>query len=125
MTYKAYGIPELLRCSFDIMGRAITSATFKKFSQDIENLCKIYVDKKIDFIQGIFKYEMEILEVAKSMYVDDSEKYFINENKKVKEFSKSNIYKNIIEKDYFIKNFVINMSSKFIEIYNNLISLQF
>ena len=119
-TYKAYGIPELLRCSFDIMGRAITSATFKKFSQDIENLCKTYVDKKIDYIQGIFKYEIEILEVAKSNYIDDSEKYFINEIKKQKELSNLNIYKNNTEKDYFIKNFIVNMSSKFIEIFNNL-----
>ena len=32
------------------MGRVITSATFKKFSQDIENLCKNYVDEKIKFL---------------------------------------------------------------------------
>ena len=44
--YKARGIPELLRTSFDLMGRAITSATFKKFSQEIEKLCKVYVEKK-------------------------------------------------------------------------------
>ena len=41
--YKARGIPELLRLSFDIMSRALTSATFKKLTQDIENLCKFYV----------------------------------------------------------------------------------
>ena len=42
--YKARGINELLRLSFDIMSRALTSATFKKLTQDIENLCKFYVD---------------------------------------------------------------------------------
>ena len=54
------------------MGRAIT-ATFKKFSEDIEQLCKDYVDKKINFIQQISKDEMEIIDIAKYMYVDDSE----------------------------------------------------
>ena len=84
MIFKAYGIPELLKCSFDIMGRSITSATFKKFSEDIENMCKKYVDVKIDFIQKIFKDENEILEIAKDKYIDDSDKYFINEEKNIK-----------------------------------------
>ncbi len=35
---------ELLRLSFDIMSRALISATFKKLTQDIKNLCKFYVD---------------------------------------------------------------------------------
>ena len=38
ITYKSRGIPELLRSSFDVMGRAITSATYKKFLDDIEHL---------------------------------------------------------------------------------------
>ncbi len=32
------------------MGRAITSATCKKFSEEIENLCKNFVDKKIKIL---------------------------------------------------------------------------
>ena len=43
---RARGIPDLLRSSLESIGRAITSATFKKFSEDIENLCKEYVEKK-------------------------------------------------------------------------------
>lgn len=37
-TYKAYGIPELLRLSFDIMGRSISSATCKNIIESIEKL---------------------------------------------------------------------------------------
>ena len=120
MIFKAYGIPELLKCSFDIMGRSITSATFKKFSEDIENMCKKYVDVKIDFIQKIFKDENEILEIAKDKYIDDSDKYFINEEKKYKNLGKNNIYNKITQQNYFINNFIKIMSSKFIDIYNNL-----
>lgn len=120
IVYKTRGIPELLRCSFDVMGRAITSATFKKFSEDIEQLCKDYVDKKINFIQQISKDEMEIIDIAKYMYVDDSEKYFNNENKTQKNLSSSNIYKNITEKEYFTNNFIQIVASKFLLIFNNL-----
>ena len=120
MIFKAYGIPELLKCSFDIMGRSITSATFKKFSEDIENMCKKYVDVKIDFIEKIFKDENEILEIAKDKYIDDSDKYFINEEKKYKNLGKNNIYNKITQQNYFINNFIKIMSSKFIDIYNNL-----
>ena len=39
---KARGIKELLQCSFDKMGNAITSATAKKFSEEIvKNMLKI------------------------------------------------------------------------------------
>ena len=38
--FKARGIPELLRLSVELKGRAITSATCKKFSEEIENLYK-------------------------------------------------------------------------------------
>jgi predicted GTPase len=65
ITYKARGIPELLRSSFDIMGRSITSATFKKFSQDIEDLCKNFVDIKIDYLKSKSKDEMEVLDIRK------------------------------------------------------------
>ncbi len=121
--FKAKGIPELFKCSFDSMGRAITSATFKKFSQDIENLCKKFVDIKIDFIHKIFINEMEIIEVAKNNFTDGSEKYFKNENKINQTLSKINIYNKITEKNYFINNFIQIMSSKFIDIYNNLNNL--
>ena len=102
------------------MGRAITSATFKKFTEDIEQLCKNYVDNKINFIKEISKYEMEILEIAKQMYVDDSEKYFNNENKVQKNLSNLNIYNNIKEKEYFSNNFIKIVSSKFLDIFNHL-----
>ena len=72
------------------MGRAITSATCKKFSEEIENLCKNFVDKKINFIKEQFKYEMEILEQSKSMFVEDMDDYFDNQDeKKIKELYKS------------------------------------
>lgn len=32
--FKAKGIPELLKCAFEMTGRAITSATFKKFTEE-------------------------------------------------------------------------------------------
>jgi len=117
--FKSKGIPELLRCSFDIMGKAISSATFKKFSQDIEELCKKYVDDKIDFIQKIFIYEIEILKVASSMFVDEYEEYFKDNQKNIKQLSKSNIY-NKVANNYFVNNFNQIMTYKFIEIYNNL-----
>ena len=118
--YKAYGIPELLKLSFDITGRAITSATFKKFSQDIENLCKRYVDEKINFIQTIFKDENEILEIAKDRYVDGSDKYYKDLDKKYKSLQNGNIYNKIKEKNFFINNFIKISSNKFLNIYNNL-----
>ena len=57
--FKARGIPELLKLSVELMGRAITSATCKKFSEEIENLCKNFVDKKINFIQEHFKHKFK------------------------------------------------------------------
>ena len=69
----------MLRLSVEQMGRAITSATCKKLSEEIENLCKNFIDKKINFIQEQFKYEMEILELAKSYYVEDLDDIFENQ----------------------------------------------
>ena len=66
------------------MGRAITSATFKKFSEDIENLCKNFVDLKIAYLKKKSKDEMEVLEISKDYYIDDSEKYFLKEEKQKK-----------------------------------------
>ena len=120
ITYKARGIPELLRSSFDIMGRAITSATFKKFSQDIENLCKNFVDIKIDYLKSKSKDEMEVLDIAKDYYMDDSEKYFKKEEKPQRTLSNLNFYSKMTEKSFFYNNFVQSMSCKFLDIYNNL-----
>ena len=120
---KAEGIPELLRLSFDIMGRAISSATCKKLSQDIEDLCKEFVDKKIEFIHNIFKYEMEILDVAKNYFVEDIDEddYFNNKKEKQKkELSELNMYRKIENENYFVNNFVKIMNHKFIDIFNNL-----
>ena len=58
-------------------GRAITSTTFKKFSDDIENLCKEFVDSKTSFIEKRPIYEMEILDAAKKISINNSEKIFI------------------------------------------------
>jgi len=123
--YKANGIPELLRLSFDIMGRAISSATCKKLSQDIECLCKDYVDKKILYIHNIFKYEMEIIESSKNLFVqdlEDEEDFFANKKKKIqkKELSELNMYRKMEKPTYFVDNFLKIMRNKFIDIYNNL-----
>ena len=118
--YKAKGIPELLKCAFELTGRAITSATFKKFSEDINNLCKEYVDKRINFIWKIFENEMEILNVAKSMFKNKEEKIFKKENKNIKTLSEQNVYSNKVDKDFFYKNFIKIMKTKIIDIYNNL-----
>ena len=120
ITYKARGIPELLRSSFDIMGRSITSATFKKFSQDIEDLCKNFVDIKIDYLKSKSKDEMEVLDIAKDYYMDDSEKYFRKEEKPQRSLSNLNFYCKMTEKSFFYNNFVQSMTSKFLDIYNNL-----
>ena len=122
--YKAYGIPELLRLSFDIMGRSISSATCERISKDIEKLCKNFMEKKILFAQNLFKNEMEILEVAESLFVEDQENdvddnNLDKENEK-KELSELNIYKNIQDQNYFVDNFIKGMKDKFIDIFNNL-----
>ena len=44
--YKARGIPELLRSSFDLMGRAITSATFKKIFSRYRRFMQKFCRKK-------------------------------------------------------------------------------
>jgi hypothetical protein len=117
---KSKGIPDLLKCAFEISGRAISSATFKKYSEDIKSLCKEYLDKKNNFIQNILKDEFEILEVAKSMFINKEEKIFNLDNKNQKILSKSNIYNNKTEKDFFYTNFNKILKSKIIEVYNNL-----
>ena len=69
---------------------------------------------------------MEILEVAKTKFIDDMEEeqqYFeMNEKKKKteKDLSKQNIYSKIEDNSYFVKNFIKIMTSKFINIYYNI-----
>ena len=118
--YKSRGIPELLRSSFDVMGRAITSATFKKFLDDIELLCKNFVDVKINYLKQQSKDEMEVFEISKDYYLDRSDKYFEKEEKPKRALSNDNFYSQKTQKDYFINNFVTIMTRKFIDIYNNL-----
>jgi len=101
-------------------GRAITSATFKKFSDDIENLCIEFVDSKITFIEKKLIYEMEILDVAKKMSINSSENIFDKVEKQPINLSKENIYNNIKENNFFINNFQKILISKFIDIFNNL-----
>ena len=67
------------------MGRSITSVTFKKFFlEEIENLCKNFVNKKINFIKEQFKNEMEILKLCKSTSTEDIDDYFENQEEKPK-----------------------------------------
>lgn len=122
-TIKARGIPKLLRCSFDIMGRAITSATFKKFSEDIENLCRDYVDKKLDYVQNIFQDEKELFEITNYLVNEEEDDYFNdykNEKNIRKKLSYKNAYKNKNNKTYFSDNFISILSSKILAIYKNL-----
>ena len=120
---KAYGIPELLKLTFDIMGRSISSATCDRISKNIKKLCKDFMDKKIAYVQNLFNNEMEILEVAKSLFIIDQEKdiddnHLDDENEK--ELSELNIYKNIENQNYFVDNFITSMRDKFINIFNNI-----
>ena len=120
---KARGIKELLQCSFDKMGNAITSATAKKFSEEIENLCKKYVENKLNYINQIFNDELELLEVANSFIKDDDEdeEDFHNNNQKnnIKYISKNNAYI-YPSNNYFIENFISILTIKFKKIYIDL-----
>ena len=63
---------------------------------------------------------MEILDVAKKMSINNSEKIFDKVEKQPINLSKENIYNNIKEKNFFINNFIKNLTSKYIDIFNNL-----
>jgi predicted GTPase len=123
-SFKAYGIPELLRLSFDIMGRSISSATCQNIIDVIVDLCKKFMDKKILYIKNLFKYEMELLEVAKNLFVDDLEEEEVeeeeeNENNK-KQLSEHNFYGKIENPNFFVDNFYKIIRKKFLKIYKNL-----
>ena len=119
---KAYGIPELLRLSFDVMGRSISSATCKNISDDIEDLCTDFMDKKMLYIKNIFKNEKEIIEVAKSLFDDNQKEENDDENilndNKINELSEFNIYRNLDNPNYFVDNFCTSMNDKFKIIFN-------
>ena len=64
---------------------------------------------------------MEILDVSRSMYVEDMEGLIENsEKKQIKVLSQMNIYNKIEDKKYFEDNFIKIMETKFINIYNHL-----
>ena len=66
---------------------------------------------------------MEILEVAKSLFIIDQEKDVDDnylDDKNEKELSEFNIYKNIENQNYFADNFITIMRDKFINIFNNM-----
>ena len=123
IVFKAHGIQELLKCSFDKMGNAITSATSKKFSEEIENLCKKYVENKLNYINQTFKDELELLEVTKSLVKNDEDEEELfhnnNQNNVIKNISYNNAYRRS-SNNHFIKNFVSILSTKFKKIYVDL-----
>ena len=121
---KAFGIPELLKCSFDKMGQAIASATSKKFSEEIEGMCQKFVEDKLKFINKICHDEFELLDYLKSLvnFDEDDEDYIQQKNKRkrnLKFLSISNIYRNSSNFD-FVKNFSEILNNKFKQIYINL-----
>ena len=63
---------------------------------------------------------MLLLDISKDYYMDDFEKYFINEEKPKRTLPKDNIYKTTNDKTYFYNNFQLIMSNKFLDIFNNL-----
>ena len=121
---KAFGIPELLKCSFDKMGQAIASATSKKFSEEIEGMCQKFVEDKLKFINKICHDEFELLDYLKSLvnFDEDDEDYIQQKNKgkgNLKFLSISNIYRNSSNFD-FVQNFLEILNNKFKQIYINL-----
>ena len=63
---------------------------------------------------------MEILDVSRSMYIEDMEDLLAPEKKQIKVLSEMNMYSKIEDKKYFEENFIKIMKNKFIDIYNNL-----
>ena len=119
-----YGIPELLKCSIDKMGKAITSATSKKFSEEIESMCEKFVEKKLSSINNIFKDEFDLLNNLKNLYnyYEDEDDYITPKNNL--RFCLSAIFKNRMPSKYinfnFVNNFLDVLNNKFKMIYNEL-----
>ena len=122
MHAKAHGIPELLRLSFDLMGRSISSATCKNIFTEIQNICKNFVNKKMLYANNIFKYEMEIIEVSKNLFIDnlEEENNFLDNDEQKNELSEDNIYKNLDNPTYFIDIFCGSIKEKLLDIFRNL-----
>lgn len=119
---KAYGVPELLKCSFDKMGEAITSATSKKFSQEIAGMCKKFVEDKLSFIDKIFKDEYELLQYLKSSSnFDDDEEDYPHQPRNRRPFRPLSFTNTYRKSNYnFVENFVNILNNKFKQVYINL-----
>ena len=87
---------------------------------DIEYLCKNFVDNKIYYLKQQSKDEMEVLDISKDYYMDNLNKYFDKEEKPKRVLSKNNFYNQKNDNYYFIQNFEQVLTRKFIDIHNNL-----
>ena len=119
---KARGIPELLIKSVNLIGRAITSATFKKISQEIEKLCenKILRDNKINYLNLRIKNEIEVLEQIKFYNKEEEPDYFNIDSIKNNNLSQENFYNRVTDIDFYYNNFLNIISTVFLDIYNKL-----
>ena len=119
-----YGIPELLKCSIDKMGKAITSATSKKFSEEIEGMCQKFVENKLSYINNIFKDELDLLNYLKYLYnyIGDEDDDITPENNQ--KLIPSQEFRNWIPTKYinfdFVNNFLDTLGNKFKMVYNEL-----
>ena len=119
-----YGIPELLKCSIDKMGKAITSATSKKFSEEIEGMCQKFVENKLSYINNIFKDELDLLNYLKYLYnyIGDEDDDITPENNQ--KLIPSQEFRNWIPTKYinfdFVNNFLDTLGNKFKIVYNEL-----
>ena len=68
---------------------------------------------------------MEVLDISKDFYTDNSDQFFNNEEKPKRTLSKYNFYSKIKEKNFFFNNFVKVMTHKFLDIYNNMNNTQY
>ena len=124
---KAYGIPELFKFSFDKMGKAITSATSKKFSEEIEGMCEKFVNDKLNFINQIFKDEFELIERAKSsVSQEDNEVEEVTKKmeKKPRKPKPSFSHYFLLSNYDFVKNFMTILNDKFKKVYMHLNGIQ-
>lgn len=117
--YKARGIPELLIKSLNLMGRSISSATFKNISKDIEQLCKmdIFRNDKINYLNLVIKDEMEVLKRIKFNNINEDDNYFNIESFNNRNLSQNNIYNQVYNYENDFKKII---ATKFIDIYNRL-----
>ena len=119
---KARGIPELFYKSLNMMGRAITSATCKKISQDIEQLCKskILLNEKLNYLDLKIKDEIEVLKQIKYHDIKEDDDYFKVQPLHNINLSQENFYNGVNNINYYENNFQKMIATKFLDIYNNL-----